>query len=161
MPRAPVVIIHGLGQHARDWAEVAARLDREVIAVDLPALRELSHAPDPGASRAVLEQTQHLERPHLVGHSYGGHLALELASPRWRSLVLVNAVPPRRRWQEVRSILPACIIAARDDLGELALDGVTWLEHGGHDLHLVDPEGLANALASWLARVEAVTRPSG
>jgi len=156
---SPVVIVHGLGQHPRDWADVAARLEREVVAVDLPALRDPSRAPDPAASRAVLEQARHLERPHLVGHSYGGHLALELASERWRSLVLVNTVPPRKRWQAVRAIQPACIIAARDDLGELALDGVTWIEHGGHDLHLADPARLALALASWFACVEALVSP--
>jgi len=159
MHRAPVVIIHGLGQGARDWADVAARLDREVVTVDLPVLRDLSRAPDPSACRAVLEQTRHLECPHLVGHSYGGQLALALAlAPgRWRSLVLVNTVPPRHRWEDVRSMQPACIIAARDDIGELGLEGVTWLEHGGHDLHLVDPAGLAAALATWFARVEAST----
>lgn len=160
MRRPPVVIIHGLGQGARDWADVAARLDREVVAVDLPALRDLSRAPDPAASRVVLEQTRHLACPHLVGHSYGGHLALELASSRWRSIVLVNTVPPRGRWQVVRSMQPACVIAARDDIGELALEGVTWLDRGGHDLHRVDPAGLAAALVSWFARVEAVTGPS-
>jgi hypothetical protein len=48
-----------------------------------------------------------------------------------------------------------CIVAARDDIGELALDGVTWLEHGGHDLHLADSAGLASALVAWFARVEA------
>jgi pimeloyl-ACP methyl ester carboxylesterase len=160
MRRAPVVIIHGLAQGARDWADVSGRLDRDVVAVDLPALRDLSRAPDPAVGRVVLEQTRHLERPHLVGHSYGGHLALELASHQWRSLVLINSVPSRRRWQDVRSRQPACIIAARDDIGELALDGVTWFAHGGHDLHLVDPAGLANALASWFAHVEAVTTSS-
>jgi pyruvate dehydrogenase E2 component (dihydrolipoamide acetyltransferase) len=110
MRRAPVVIIHGLAHHARDWAAVAARLDRDVVVVDLPALRDLSRAPDPAAGLAVLEQTQHLERPHLIGHSYGGHLALELASSRWRSwrsLVLVNAVPRRQRWHDVRAMQPA------------------------------------------------------
>jgi pimeloyl-ACP methyl ester carboxylesterase len=155
--RAPVAVIHGLGQGARDWADVASRLDREVVTVDLPVLRDLSRVPDPAASRVVLEQIRHLERPHLVGHSYGGHIALALASGRWRSIVLVNAVPPRRRWQVVRSMQPACIIAARDDIGELTLEGVTWLDRGGHDLHRVDPAGLAAALVSWFARVEADT----
>lgn len=83
-PDAPrVVCLHGVRNHGRHFAGLAERLpDRHVVAVDL-----LGHGSSPweppwsiGAHcDAILETVGHGEAA-LVGHSFGGRLAFELAA---------------------------------------------------------------------------------
>jgi pimeloyl-ACP methyl ester carboxylesterase len=87
----PVVLLHGLASNARIWDGVAPRLvgaGLRVVALDLRGHGE-SEQPDDGydfasvgrdlaAALAGLE----LERPLLVGHSWGAHVALQYAAER-------------------------------------------------------------------------------
>ncbi|MGW5876834.1 alpha/beta fold hydrolase [Nocardiopsis terrae] len=84
----PVILLHGLGDRRQSWRAVAPRLtgDYEVVAVDLPGFGE-SPAPErnepydvAGLVRVVREfcELHGFERPHLVGNSLGGSIALEL-----------------------------------------------------------------------------------
>ncbi|MBB5996932.1 pimeloyl-ACP methyl ester carboxylesterase [Streptomonospora salina] len=88
-----VLLLHGLGHHRRAWRTVAAGLapHYRVVAADLPGFGE-SPAPGPGGPRAydvdylvdaVLQLCADLgleERPHVVGNSLGGAVALEMAA---------------------------------------------------------------------------------
>ena len=83
----PLVAIHGLGSNLRIWDRVRERLGakHELIAVDLPGFGETRPAvgcrgvrPLVDALEAWLDE-QGLERPHVVGNSMGGRMALELA----------------------------------------------------------------------------------
>ncbi|MEV6841202.1 alpha/beta fold hydrolase [Streptomyces sp. NPDC051133] len=83
-----VVLLHGLGSHRLVWEPVVPLLteDREIIAMDLPGFGE---SPDlnPGTPQDLDMTVAWLgsvfaalgvERPHVVGHSLGGLIALRL-----------------------------------------------------------------------------------
>ncbi|PAZ17376.1 alpha/beta hydrolase [Streptomyces sp. SA15] len=84
----PVVLLHGLGCHRQAWDAVVPLLtgQREVIAMDLPGFGQ-SPDLDPGVPRDLETAVSWLgsvftalgaERPHVVGHSLGGLIALRL-----------------------------------------------------------------------------------
>ena len=84
----PLVAIHGLGSNLRIWDPVRERLGarHEFIAVDLPGFGDSRPAvgnrgvgPLVDALEAWLSE-QGIDRPHIVGNSMGGRMALELAS---------------------------------------------------------------------------------
>src|ERR1700749_4811718 len=84
----PLVLLHPLGADRRVWDPIAGplRASHEVIAVDLPGFGEspqLPHTtPTPRAlaeAVAALLRDLGIERPHVVGNSLGGWVALELA----------------------------------------------------------------------------------
>ncbi len=83
----PVVLVHGLGSRWQVWAPVIDRLaaDHDVIAVDLPGFGASPEVPGvrPGAVGYAAWLTDWLadlgiERPHVVGNSMGGGIALEM-----------------------------------------------------------------------------------
>ncbi len=99
----PLVLLHGLSDSHRTWITVApllAKLRRRVIMLDL-AGHGLSERPDESYtlewhSRIVTSfvSALHLQNFDLVGHSYGGGVALCMLlnqKPRVRRLALVAA----------------------------------------------------------------------
>ncbi|WP_188186897.1 alpha/beta fold hydrolase [Nonomuraea sp. SYSU D8015] len=84
----PVVLLHGIGHHRRAWDAVVPHLiaERETIAVDLPGFGQSPDLPasvprDLPAAVAALGAVftaLRLDRPHVVGHSLGGLIALRL-----------------------------------------------------------------------------------
>jgi pimeloyl-ACP methyl ester carboxylesterase len=98
----PVVLLHGLNNSARSWAQVAPFLatDRRVLMPDLPGHGE-SERPDASYELAWYAhimarwlESLGLEHADIVGHSFGGGIAqmLLLERPhRVRRLVLVAA----------------------------------------------------------------------
>ena len=104
----PVLLLHGFGESTYTYRLVAPALAERfhVIAVDLNGFGYTDRPRDPaaytleGQSRLVLGVLDALavERAHVVGHSYGGGLALWLAArhpERVRSLALVDSTLPR------------------------------------------------------------------
>ncbi len=102
--RAAVLLVHGVGGWAENWAEVMPLLaadGRRVVAFDLPGFgaSERADAPDyfgvPSFYATVVDAVRArlgLGRPHLVGHSLGGGIAFVSAvshPERYRSLTLV------------------------------------------------------------------------
>ncbi len=99
----PVVMLHSSGASSRQWQALAGVLQphHEVHAVDLyghgtregwPGPAPMSLADEAGPVERLLEQ---LGGAHLIGHSYGAAVALELASRRpalVRSLVAYEPV---------------------------------------------------------------------
>src|SRR5262245_66196282 len=85
---APVVLVHGLASNLRLWDGVAERLHaagHTVVAIDQRG-HGRSDAPDTGydletavADLLALIEALGLERPLLVGQSWGGTVVLELA----------------------------------------------------------------------------------
>ncbi|MCA2207503.1 alpha/beta fold hydrolase [Nocardia rosealba] len=83
----PIVLVHGLGSRWQVFAPIidALAAEHEVIALDLPGFGESPLVPGvaPGPRGYATWLTQWLsdnqiERPHLVGSSMGGGIALEL-----------------------------------------------------------------------------------
>lgn len=101
--RPPVLLVHGVGGWAENWAEVMPLLAadaRRIVAFDLPGFgaSERPVAPDyfgtPSFYATVVDAVRErlgLDRPHLIGHSLGGGIAFVSAvshPARYRSLTL-------------------------------------------------------------------------
>ena len=120
----PIVLAHCSGGTHAVWSPVVATLRHRyrVLAPDLvgygrsepwPVNARLHPWSDLGA---ILALASHAERPvHLVGHSYGGTVALEAArilGPRVKSLTLIEPVAFHllrltgriREWQEITGV---------------------------------------------------------
>lgn len=115
----PVILIHGLASNSRIWDDVAPRLarGRHVVALDQRG-HGLSDRPTDGFTfdkvagdiLAVIDALK-LERPALVGHSWGGNVAVAFAASQpevCRALVLVDggfieiSAQPGRTWERVK-----------------------------------------------------------
>lgn len=97
----PLVLLHGLGSSRAAWQPVVPALAKrfDVVAVDLPgfgASASLPHGIEPSPAElaaAVAAKLTELgiDRPHLVGNSLGGWVAMELAKSRpVRSVTLLS-----------------------------------------------------------------------
>lgn len=100
----PVVLLHSAGSSATQWRALAERLSERyrVIAPDLYGYGGTAHWPggrpfhlecEAEIVFALLQRVS--ERAHLVGHSYGGAVALHVAGLRrdlLRSLTLIEPV---------------------------------------------------------------------
>jgi pimeloyl-ACP methyl ester carboxylesterase len=102
-----LVMLHPLGADRHVWAPIVARLEheRELVTVDLPGFGESAplegELPTPqalaGAVARLLDSLE-LERPHVVGNSLGGWVALELGlRGATRS---TSAIAPAGLWPE-------------------------------------------------------------
>ena len=116
---SPIVLAHGLASNSRIWDDVAVRLAarHHVVALDQRG-HGLSDRPTDGftfdkvvGDLAALIETLRLDRPTLVGHSWGGNVVLAFAATypdRLRGLVLVDggfielSAMPGRTWEQVR-----------------------------------------------------------
>ncbi|UYM07192.1 alpha/beta fold hydrolase [Solicola gregarius] len=103
----PVVLLHGIGHRRQAWDPIIELLatDYEVIAVDLPGFGESPGLPpaltyDMATTIENFAQTfadLGLDRPHVVGNSLGGAIALELGA---QDLVRsVTALSPGGFWK--------------------------------------------------------------
>ena len=98
----PVLLLHGVPETASAWRDLAPRLaaERRVLAPDLPGLGGSTFTGPydvptlVGELAALLESEVPGERVDVVGHDWGGSLALALAGARpdlVRRLVVANA----------------------------------------------------------------------
>lgn len=89
-PGSSVVLVHGIGHRRQAWGEVPWLLHargHDVVVVDLPGHGDspVPTRPDGYSMRSHAEQLERLfvrldlDRPHVVGNSLGGAMALELA----------------------------------------------------------------------------------
>lgn len=100
-PFPPVVLLHALGTNFTQWEHVAPILARHtrVIGLDMPGCGHSQRPQKPyrmadlcEAVRGLLRKLE-VERPIIIGHSFGGRIAMELclADPgRYAGLVLIN-----------------------------------------------------------------------
>ncbi len=129
-----VVLLHGLGCHRQAWDPVVPLLteQREITALDLPGFGQ-SPDLDPGVPRDLQTAVLWLgsvftalgmERPHVVGHSLGGLIALRLGQAGLARSV--TALAPAGFWTGAeRRYTYAVLTAARQGvrlLPEPALD---------------------------------------
>lgn len=118
----PMVLLHGLGHHRGAWDAVVPLLcgDHEIITLDLPGFGQ-SPDLDPSVPRDLPTATGWLsaifaelgaERPHVVGHSLGGLIALHLGQTGLARSV--TALAPAGFWTGAeRRYAYARLIAAR------------------------------------------------
>ncbi len=182
----PVVLLHGIGHHWQAWEPVLSILaaSHEVVAVDLPGFGASPRLPE-GVSyelESVIPllgeglRALGIERPHLVGNSLGGLLALELAlHGHARS---VTALSPAGFWtQAERRYAYALLTGMRagakaipDGLlrqlagsaaGRAALTGTIYARPGRRSPEAVVAETHSMRAATGFAPVLAVGRRPG
>lgn len=106
--RPPLVILHGLLGSSRNWTTTGKLLARrfEVFALDLRGHGESPFAPPPArdysfktcaADVAAWLDARGVRRPLLLGHSFGGKIAMRLAvdEPARLSALVVADIAPR------------------------------------------------------------------
>jgi pimeloyl-ACP methyl ester carboxylesterase len=103
----PLVLLHALGSSRSSWDPVVPALAErfEVLAVDLPGFGESAPLPageEPSPARlarsvAGLLDELRIDRPHVVGNSLGGWIALELAATR--PLASLTLLAPAGLWR--------------------------------------------------------------
>jgi pimeloyl-ACP methyl ester carboxylesterase len=132
----PVVLLHGLGLSRRSWDAVVPLLagDREVIMIDLPGFGQSPDWPadvprDVPTTATVLDAAftaLGLRRPHVVGHSLGGLIALRLGQA---DLVRsVTALAPAGFWNEAERRYAFAVLAAARRIAQRVPDTATeWL----------------------------------
>lgn len=123
----PVVALHGLGGTKASFLPTAAALAERfrVVAVDLPGFGD-SHKPfgAPYDARffaaAVIELLDALEldRPHLVGNSLGGRIALEVGLRHPDRVGRLGLLAPALAWRRSRPWAPL-LRFVRPELGAL------------------------------------------
>jgi pimeloyl-ACP methyl ester carboxylesterase len=97
----PLVLLHGLGSSRAAWEEIVPALSErfDVIAVDLPGFGTAAPLPagiepSPAELASALADVLTglgIDRPHLVGNSLGGWVAMEMAKIRpVRSVTLLS-----------------------------------------------------------------------
>ncbi len=115
----PLVLLHGIGHHRQAWDPVADALaaHREVIAIDLPGFGESPAQPPsiPYSLDSAVEvfaamfRALGVERPHVVGNSLGGLIALHLA--RAGHVRSVTALSPAGFWTEPERIYAFTVLS--------------------------------------------------
>lgn len=118
-PGTPIILVHGLASNSRIWDAVAPRLaeGHHVIALDQRGHGLSDRASDGYTFEQVVADlhgvisTLDLDRPTLVGHSWGGNVVVQYAATHQDSihgLVLVDggfielSAFPDRTWEQVR-----------------------------------------------------------
>ena len=162
-----MILVHGLASNARVWDAVAALLSaagRQVLAVDLRGHGASASVPDPPGSDPTLVAACDLawvcaslrwSRVVVVGHSWGGHIALQFASDcpdLVAGLALVDGGwrHASDRWSDLDAVWR---MKAPPDLTGWEVDEVREALAGAH------PEWSGQAVEATLANLEQ--RPVG
>ncbi|MGP3918469.1 alpha/beta fold hydrolase [Nonomuraea sp. 10N515B] len=131
----PVVLLHGLGSNRQAWDAVVPLLtaERDVITVDLPGFGESPDLPDGQprdlttvvAEMGAVFSALGLERPHVVGHSLGGLIALRLGQAGLARSV--TAVAPAGFWSQPERWYAFAVLNAARQIARLPEPITAWL----------------------------------
>ena len=152
---SPVVLLHSGGLSSRQWGRLTARLRDEyrVVAPDLLGYGTTGGF-DPAAPFSLTDEEELVlalldslpGRVALVGHSYGGLLALMVA---------------RRRPEKVSALVvyePVAFGVLHEPRDEAALNDLARLDPDG--TFLDDAAGGSEPKSSWNAALTSIERPS-
>ncbi|MGP3955707.1 alpha/beta fold hydrolase [Nonomuraea sp. 3N208] len=131
----PVVLLHGLGSNRQAWDAVVPLLTagRDVITVDLPGFGESPDLLDGRprdlatvvAGLGAVFTALGLERPHVVGHSLGGLIALRLGQAGLARSV--TAVAPAGFWSHTERWYAFAVLNAARQIARLPEPITAWL----------------------------------
>jgi pimeloyl-ACP methyl ester carboxylesterase len=162
----PLLLLHGAVSDSRVWRLALAAFagDHTVIAWDSPGCGESTDPPDDfrmhdfAACLAGFVEALELDRPHVVGHSWGSTLALQLSLDHpssVRSLILVGGYAG---WA---GSLPADEVQRRLDFAIRAADAIdagTWDPRSMPGLF---SDVMPTEQAEELTRIMSDIRPAG
>ncbi|MDN3263621.1 alpha/beta fold hydrolase [Streptomyces sp. CSDS2] len=165
---APVLLIHGEGSVSEQWHGILGGLaaSHRVVAVDLPGYGYSEPITDPSPAGMAtfvwnFARAVGAERPAVVGHSFGGAVAVHMALQRPEHvpcLVLISSAGLGR------AINPVMVILAVTPLGDLTKWLIPRLPFGPR-LLVVSVAGIGASRpwrlpsAWWRSQVRAVSSP--
>lgn len=103
MTPTPILALHGTASNAKQWRSLKQSMaaERRVLTPDLPGYGELGSADLPATPgmnsrlQAICELLDTLDEPcHVVGHSFGGALALRLGVLRPEQVLSISVYEP-------------------------------------------------------------------
>ena len=172
-PEPPaLLLLHGLSSNARYWERVARRMtNRRLVALDQRS-HGLSDAPPTGYALDVLAadaghaiRELGLDRPVVVGHSWGGTVALEVGA-RHAELVSgvavmdgpIASMSERITWEDASRMMQPPLPRYRSF--EEAFEANRQMLGGawGEDLHAFVKNGLRRDGDSWVLTLVAPVR---
>lgn len=169
-----VMLIHGLGASHQDWRDVAPALavQHRVLAPDLRGFGQSQQLPGPyrpdvmAGDVLALMDAKAIQQAHVVGHSMGGAVAVELAlraPERVQTLTIANSVPAfrptrAREWFEIGLRLATMSILGPRRLGRIM--GRRMFPHAEQaELRsFIESRAAANRRRAYLASLIALTR---
>lgn len=143
--KTPVVLLHSSLSSKQQWDRLATFMGDayQVIAIDLYGYGERA-MPEPGAPFSLADEVDavltHINQKigrrsfHLVGHSYGGAIALRLAAERGHRIISLSLYEPvaffllddedaqRKEVEQLTGQIDRCIDAAPADAARLFID---------------------------------------
>jgi pimeloyl-ACP methyl ester carboxylesterase len=165
----PVVLVHGVGSSIDTWGDIPQRLaaaGRAVVAVDLlghggsgVGNGDFSLGANASAIRDLLEHLGH-ERIHLVGHSLGGGVSLQLAYQFPHLLESLTLISSGGLGADV-GISARSVRTARWVAATLAKHGVEPEALNPRALAKLEDMRDARRLAAFLSTVRSVVGPEG
>jgi pimeloyl-ACP methyl ester carboxylesterase len=128
---SPLVLLHGLGHHRRGWSPVLDLLAErhDVIAVDFPGFGDSPPLPaglpyNAETLGAAVEEFWALlgvKDPHIAGNSFGGYVALDLASRGVVSTAV--ALSPAGFWSRTEHLYARMVLRLLRTSAEMAGEG--------------------------------------
>lgn len=106
---ATLVILHGWGGLLAKWQPLAGRLKRKKISVRLLKIPADKPRNIRDFSQWLKFKTKTLAPFYLLGHSFGGQIAIDFAAhhpDRVRGLILLSSAGVRRRTLKARLLIP-------------------------------------------------------
>ncbi len=178
---APIVLLHGIGGFAEEWACVVPTLvgNHRVVVPDLPGLGRSRAGSSTLDATSVVEWLRSLidqtceEPPTLVGHSLGGGIAARFAiayPDKIRRVVLEDSASLGRFRPSPGLVLAIMRFGARPTranhdrfLGQVLFDpdlaaaewGHRWSALEDYDIELASNKGVSKATGQLLRRIAA------
>jgi pimeloyl-ACP methyl ester carboxylesterase len=125
--RAPLVLIHGFGSDLNSWRPMlgGGTLDNPILAIDLPGHGGSTHTipEDLDAIASQVEQTiaaYHSGPIILIGHSFGGAIATELAARSNLDIRALTLIAPAGLGPEINGAFLSGFVRARSEASLVA-----------------------------------------
>src|SRR3989344_5991206 len=94
-----LVILHGWGQNSQNWHEIAEKININTNLIDLPGFGTEKLISNKWTitdySNWVVKKINTDDDTILLGHSFGGRIAAEIASknPKWLKALILTGAP--------------------------------------------------------------------